>query len=117
MQELEEGSALKLDFAKLQKIAKTEIPKETEPLRVPMLPPAIGDRFNGFAPGAAGLILLISALFRGERIGLFAVPGALVAFLGKDFGMPSIGPLDGSVASMAAGAALLVAGILFGRQR
>jgi hypothetical protein len=101
----------------VQKVARTEIPKQTEPLRVPLLPSAITARFNGFAPGVAGLVLLVSALFRGGRMGLFVVPGALMALLGKDFGLPSLGPLDASVAGMAVGVGLLVLGILFGRER
>jgi hypothetical protein len=89
----------------------------TEPLRLPGLPVSICRLFDGFGPGAAGLILLLSAFVRGARIGLFALPAALIAALGPRLGVPSIGPLSASLVSMGVGAGLLLLGFLFGRSR
>jgi serine/threonine protein kinase len=47
----------------------------TEPLALPV----VGRYFNSFAPGIAGLILLVLGLFRGWKMSLFAWPAALLA--------------------------------------
>lgn len=100
-----------------KKLARTETPSEAKPLELPMVPAAITRWFHGFGAGVAGLILLTSSLFRGFKITFFALPAALIAFLGPEFGIPAIGPLTAPATSMAVGIALLVAGILFGRRR
>ena len=82
-------------------------PKKTRPLRLPFLPKKITGLFRNFAPGVAGLILVISSFFRGVKIALFAVPGAAIAL----FGIPS------AWLGMVAGAGLGVLGVVFGRTR
>lgn len=101
--------------------AKVDAPRikidtsKTRPLRVPMLPSRIAaDYFNTFNPGVAGLILLVSSLFRGPKMALFAFPAAAIALLGPKLGIPF---LTSSQISMAAGAALGVVGLFFGRSR
>jgi membrane protein implicated in regulation of membrane protease activity len=89
----------------------------TMPAQVPAHASRVFRLFNGFHPGVAGLILLVSSLFRGVRVGLFAFAGAAVALLGPALGLPRIGPLDPNVASMALGAAVGLIGILFFRSR
>ena len=50
------------------------VPARTRPLRLPFLPRPVSDLFRGFNAGAAGLILILSALVPGARMGLFAIP-------------------------------------------
>ena len=73
--------------------------------------------FNGFGPGVAALILLVSSFFGGVRVGIGAVAGAAVAWLGPALGLPAIGPLDPSWAAMVLGGTIAVAAIAFGRGR
>ncbi len=82
-----------------------------------MLPPTVTNLFHDFGPGVAGLILLISSLYRGVKMSLFAVPGAALGLLGPRLGLPAIGPVEAPLAGMASGAALLVLGLLFGGSR
>ena len=73
--------------------------------------------FHDFNAGAAGLILILSALMPGARVGLFAIPGAAVALFGPTVGLPPIGPLDSATASMALGAGVALLGVFFGKIR
>jgi hypothetical protein len=93
------------------------MPARTEPLRLSFLPRPVAHLFNGFHAGAAGLILIGSAFFRGARMGLFALPGAAIALLGPAAGIPRIGPLDAPMASSAVGAGVALLGVVFGRSR
>jgi hypothetical protein len=93
------------------------IPARTRPLRLPFLPRPLSNLFRGFNSGGAGLILILSALVRGAKMGLFALLGAALALLGPAVGVPRIGPLDAEMASMALGAGVAVLGVAFGRTR
>jgi len=88
--------------------------RETQPLRLPFLPEKIASLlFNSSGPGIAGLILIISALFRGVKMSLFAIPAAALTLVGPNLGVPGLG----EQVSNAAGAGLAVAGWFFGRKR
>jgi hypothetical protein len=63
------------------------------------------------------MILILSALVPGARMGLFAVAGAAVALIGPAVGVPRIGPFDPEMASMALGAGVALLGVFFGRTR
>lgn len=92
-------------------------PGRTMPLDLPFLPHAAANLFRGFDAGAAGLILILSSMVRGSRVGLFAVPGAAIALFGWALGVPPIGPLDARSACMVLGAGLAVLGVFFGKTR
>jgi hypothetical protein len=94
---------------------EVRVPAQTEPVHLPFLPPLVSNLFQGWGAGAAGLILILSALVRGVRMALFAVPGAIVALIGPRIGIPAIGPLDPAMASMAIGAGVALMGLAFGR--
>jgi hypothetical protein len=107
------------DVAVLQDAHKTltqvdlpKVPDRTRPLHLPLVPDRFTALFHSFNPGVAGLILLFSSMFRGVRIGLFAIPGAAIAWLGPMF-YPGLGP------GMYLGVGLLlgVLGAIFGRAR
>ena len=85
---------------------------ETVPLRIPF----VGELFNSFAPGIAGLFLIISAFVSGARMSWFAIPAALVALFGANFGVPGIPAIGGADTTCAAiGLGLLVAGFVLVR--
>jgi hypothetical protein len=89
------------------------LPAQTKRLRLPFLPRWLSNLFQGFNPGAAGLILILSALVRGSWVGPFALGGAAVALLGPAAGVPRLGPLDPRTASMALGAGVAALGLVF----
>jgi hypothetical protein len=91
--------------------------KATENLKLPFLPAQLTALVSSFGAGAGGLILIASSFFRGSKMALFAVPAAAVPVLGPKLGLPAIGPLDPSFAPSVVGAAILAAGVLFGRSR
>lgn len=74
----------------------------------PLGVPVVGRLFTSFAPALAGLILLVTGLFRGVKMSFFAWPAAVVVLFAPTFGW---NPLYGA----AGGAALAAAGILLGR--
>lgn len=77
---------------------------ETEPLALPL----VGQLFNGYLPGLAGLLLVGSSFFRGWRMSVFLLPAAGVALLGPTLGLGVW--LSGAVAL-----GLAVGGLLLGR--
>jgi len=90
----------------------------TKSLEVRGLSPAVTRRLDGFGLGAAGLILILSSIFRGIRFAAFAVPGAVIAALGPQFieaGARPLGPT--SLMAMAIGAGLFALGVAFGQTR
>ena len=86
--------------------------KETKPLSLPFVPAALTDVFASLNPGAAGLILVLSALLHGPRITLFGWAGAVLALAGPWLGVPALGPVTAHEVSMAAGALLAVPGFV-----
>jgi hypothetical protein len=93
------------------------VPAQTKPLHLPFLPQPLANLFQGWGAGAAGVILILSALIRGARMALFALPGAAVAMIGPRLDVPAIGPLDSAMVSMAIGAGVALLGVCFGRSR
>ncbi len=91
--------------------------KDIQPLKCDGLSPSITQWFNSYGPGVAGLILIFSTLFRGVKISLFMYPAAAVAMFGDAMGDPSIGSVAPEYTSIAAGGALAVVCVLFGRVR
>ena len=89
----------------------------TKPLETSFLPRAIANLFQGFHPGVAGLILIVSSFVRGSRVGYFAIPGAAIALFGPSLGLPRLGPLDAEQASMAIGGAIAALALFFGRRQ
>jgi serine/threonine protein kinase len=91
--------------------------RATKPLELPLVPAVITGLFDSFNPGVAGLLLVLSAFFRGPRVALFCWPAAVLAFAGPRFGVPSVGPVTAHQLSMAAGVVLAVPGFLFHRRK
>jgi hypothetical protein len=86
--------------------------RATKPLNLPPLPALLTEGFASFNPGAAGLLLVLSALLRGTRIALCGWLAAVVTCVGPSVGVPALGPLTPHQVSMAAGAVLVVAGFV-----
>ncbi len=60
--------------------------------RSPLPWPIFGSWISSFNAGAAGLLLLISALFRGWKAGIVFLAAGAVVWLGGSFGIPALGP-------------------------
>ncbi len=85
-----------------------------EPLPIPL----IGQWFDSFNPGIAGLLLIFTACFRGWKMSLFALPAAAVMVLGPTLGVPGVAVLGGAhTSSLVIGAAIALAGLVLGRTR
>jgi hypothetical protein len=84
-----------------------------KPLELPMLPAIITTLLSGVQAGAAGLMLLASALLSRLRAAAFAFPAAALALFAP---LPSIPGLDavadGRTVNLAAAAAVLAAGFV-----
>lgn len=88
-----------------------------EPLHIPGVPESLTRLVSGYGVGAAGLILIASALASGWRMALFALPAAAIAWLGPRIGIPAIGPLAAAAVAAAIGAGVLVVGLLWEGRR
>jgi hypothetical protein len=113
---LEEDNLAKLLGELIQNQDFERLAASGRALDLPVVPSAVTDLFNGFNPGVAGLILIISALFGGWRMSLLAVPGAAIAFIGPQLGIPAMGPVSTPLVSMIAGLAVAILGYLFLRE-
>lgn len=108
------AEGVRADFG--SKIARAKEVRD-EPLRAPFLPPALGSWFGGLNVGFAGLLLIASAFVGGWKMSLFAVPAALIAWLGPHFGIPDLSGSGLRLEPMAVGAVVFVLGLVFGRSR
>jgi membrane protein implicated in regulation of membrane protease activity len=97
-----------------QNVVDTSV--ESKPLDLPMIPSFATRLFDGWAPGIAGAMLVISALFSGPSLGIFLVPAALIMFLGGKYGMPALGPASSQSVATAAGLVLAAIGFMFARK-
>lgn len=92
--------------------------KPTRPLSVPFIPESLAKSlFNTINPGLAGLILILSAFFRGMKIAVFAYPAAAIALVGHWFQIPTwpgniVYGLQGVI-----GLGIMAAGFFLGRSR
>jgi hypothetical protein len=96
--------------------AREAAAKRTDPLALPVVPAALLNLVSSFGAGVSGLILIASSVFGGPRIALFAIPAAAVPLLGPQLGLPSMGGLEPSVVPIIIGLALMIAGVVFGRE-
>ncbi len=88
------------------------------PLELPLVPGFLTALFSGVEAGAAGLILLASALLGRLRAAAFAFPAAALALFAPLPNIPGLDVVaDGRGLSLLAGAAVLIAGFLFGGGR
>lgn len=88
-----------------------------EPLHIPGMPESLTRLVSGYGVGAAGLILILSALSPGSRIAVFSLPGAAIAWFGPMLGIPPIGPLTSPAVAAGIGAGMLVVGMLWEGRR
>jgi hypothetical protein len=85
---------------------------ETTSLDLPGLPSEIADLLGNFNAGVAGLILLLTSLCRGWKIGLSATLAAAVTLLGHLLPLPTLPPLTPEGQSLALGLACISMGLL-----
>ena len=63
--------------------------EEAQPLWLPLMPSILTGMFRDWNAFYAGVMLMISALWRGWRISLLVIPAAVIALAGSTFGLPS----------------------------
>ena len=96
--------------------ARAAAAQPTRPLDLPGVPPRLLALVSSFGAGVGGLILIVSSLFPGIRITFFAIPAAAIPVLLPRLWHPALGGLDPSLVPSIVGAAILAAGVLFGRR-
>ena len=113
--ELRDAATSALESRRLTDLSDVTLDvQQTSPLNVPL----IGKFFNSLNAGIAGILLLISSLFRGWPMSIFLLPAATIAMCGPALGMPSIAALGGAQATSAALAIVLaLIGFVAGRSR
>jgi eukaryotic-like serine/threonine-protein kinase len=79
------------------------------------LPPPLDVLLSGINTGAAGLLLVLSALTRSGKVLFFVLPAVAVILTGHHVGLPGIGPLRPEYVSLLAGLALAEFGVVFAR--
>lgn len=96
-------------LSKAAESIKIDTAKSFKPLSFPV----VGEFFDGFNPGVAGLVLVVLAMFGGVRMSLFAWPAAALILFGSRMGIPPLGlPGGAETACIVCGLALAGVGIL-----
>jgi hypothetical protein len=119
IREKAERAIAERDVGRLQEVNVdvARIHTADEALRIPGVPESLTRFVSGYGVGAAGLILIVSALVAGSRIALVAIPAATIAWLGPKVGIPAIGPLVAPAVAAAIGAGLLFSGMIWESRR
>jgi len=86
------------------------------PLELPLVPASVAEWFSSLNVGVAGLLLVLSAFFRGWKVSLLVLSGAAVVLAGQRFGVPAVGPIGAAQVSMAAGMALALLAMVLLRE-
>ena len=90
---------------------------EVEPLWVPGIPGEVSRVFSSHGAALAGLLLVVSAFFGGVKMTVLLVPAVALLLGGHAVPIPGIGPLTAPKLLLAAGGALGLVGLYFGRTR
>jgi hypothetical protein len=80
------------DFTAFQQSATANLHKATRPLEIPGVPAGATGWIDGWNAGFAGLLLLASLFFRGNRMAVFVLIGAAVAAVGHQHGIRTVEP-------------------------
>ena len=92
--------------------------RATQRLEVEGVSPEVTRRLDGFGLGEAGLILLISAFFRGRKLSAFVLPAAAIAVIGPHLVEPGARTLGTtSLGAMALALGVATLGFFFGRSK
>lgn len=85
--------------------------KPIQPLHLAWLPHPLTGWINSYHVGLAGLMLVISSLFRSILIGMFVYPAIAVMMFGHHWGIGSFWGVPQYLMSIVAGLALMIVGI------
>jgi hypothetical protein len=88
-----------------------------QPLRVSFLPEDATRIFDHVNTFVAGLLLLVSLLFRGELIALLLLAAAAVMLFAHQIGFPEIGPVKPYMGGIAFGMLVALLGFLLARKQ
>lgn len=98
-------------------LTRIDTSRPTRPLELDFLPASVRTLFQGFGPGIAGAILLVSSFYRGARMSVFAIPAAAIVWLGPRLGVPALGPLSATATSLVLAMVLAALGLVLGRAK
>src|SRR5262249_55742938 len=98
------------DLTPLQQTATNALNKTTKPLEMPGLPHSATQWIDGWNAGAAGLLLMLSLLFRGNMMGVLVLPGAGVAAVGHQHGIRTVEPFRAEHVAIMLGTVLALVG-------
>jgi hypothetical protein len=104
----------KQDIAALQQQAAFDANHATKPLVLGGAPSAMTGWVDSFNVGLAGLLLLGSLYFRGNRMSVLALLGAAVAVVGHHFGIRPVEPFRDYHVSLMLGTVLALVGFRLG---
>ncbi len=100
-----------LVFLRLWKTTQERI----DPLKLP-LPDIANNVFSSINAAIAGLVLLVSIIWRSWKIGFFVMAGAAVTVVGAETDLiPALGPMTAQVSCLAIGGGMMALGFLVGR--
>jgi serine/threonine protein kinase len=88
---------------------------EARPLQLALIPGDVTDWVGNLNAGLAGLILLLSSLTRGLRMGIVYTVAAAITLAGHQLGIPALGPLAAQYVSMVGGLGLAILGFVLTR--
>jgi hypothetical protein len=103
------------DLTGLQEAATRDLDKPTHPLALPGILPTATAWVDGWNVGFAGLLLLVSLLFRGNLTAILALLGGAIAAAGHQFGIRTVEPLRAEHVAMTLGGVLALVGFRVGR--
>jgi eukaryotic-like serine/threonine-protein kinase len=94
----------------------TQADSQVTPLKLPLVPDAVNAAVSSINAGIAGLVVLLSILWRSWKIGFLVLLGAAVAVVGPVSEMaPALGPMTAQVSCLAIGGAIVALGFAVGR--
>ncbi len=102
------------NLSDLRPQAALDIGRPTEPLVIDGVPAALTAWVDSFNVGLAGAILLASLFFRGNRMSVLAIIGAVVTVLGHKSGIRTVEPLRDYHVSLLLGTVLALVGFRLG---
>jgi hypothetical protein len=98
------------DLSGLEQAAPLDQSRVTTPLRVEGVPEPLTAWADSFNVGLAGLLLLVSLLFRGNQMSVLVLLGAGVAVAGHHLGIRTVEPVSAHHVALALGSVITLVG-------
>jgi hypothetical protein len=102
------------DLSGLREAASFDAHRPTRPLAIGGVPESLTAWADSFNVGYAGLLLLASLLYRGNRMGVFVLLGAAVTLAGHKLGIRTVEPFRDFHVALILGSVLALVGFRVG---